>query len=291
MIYTIQSELLQVSIKQKGMELCSIKNRIDEKEYLWQGNPSFWTGQAPILFPIIGLLKDNSTMIHGKEFAIPKHGIVRHSEQAVVKNHTSDSITFQLTYDEHSLLVYPFKFVLEITFSLEGKKLLISHCIQNEGTTNMPFHLGGHPAFNCPVNKDISYAHYFIEFENKEHSVSWLLNEDGLITDHSKPIFDSSSILRLNDTLFDEDALIFRDLKSSSATLKNDLVGEILRVDFEDFPNLGIWAKPKAPYVCIEPWIGIADHVDSNREFISKERLIILDAGAEKEISYSISIY
>lgn len=97
-------------------------------------------------------------------------------------------------------------------------------------------------------------------------------------------MFYSSSILRLNDTLFDEDALIFRDVKSSSATLKNDVVGKILRVDFEDFSYLGIWAKPKAPYVCIEPWIGIADHVDSNREFMTKERLMILDASAEEEV-------
>ena len=130
------------------MELCSIKNRIDETEDIYgaSGTLLFGLGRRLFYFQSAGLLKDNSTMIHGRKSLqfLRKHGIVRHSEQAVVKNRVPDSITFQLTYDEHSLLVYPFKFVLEITFSLEGKKLLISHCIQNEGTTNMPVHLGGH---------------------------------------------------------------------------------------------------------------------------------------------------
>ncbi|MGB0346822.1 MAG: aldose 1-epimerase family protein [Balneolaceae bacterium] len=290
MTHTIKSDYLQVSIKQKGMELCSIKNLETNKEYLWQGDSQFWTGQAPNLFPIIGLLKDHRTKIDGVEYAIPKHGIVRHSEKAVVLNHDSNSITFQLKWDHQTLKVYPFRFVLELTFRIDGNRLDLHHLVKNEGDISMGFHLGGHPAFNCPVSDEVKYSDYSIEFEHLENSVSWLLNDDGLITDQSKPIFDNSSVLRLNEHLFDEDALIFRDLKSRIATLKSAHSGSILRVEYSDFPYLGIWAKPKAPYVCIEPWIGIADHVNSNGDFMTKEALQLLEPKSEKEFQYSITI-
>ncbi len=290
MIHSIQSDYLQVSIKQKGMELSSIKNLETGKEYLWQGDPQFWTGQAPILFPIIGLLKDGSTKINGSDYAIPKHGIVRNSEKPIVIESKSDSITFQLKWDDESLTVYPFKFVLEISFNIIGKQLTINHLVRNKGDVEMPFHLGGHPAFNCPIDDQTPYSDYYIEFEHSENSQSSLLDESGLITNNSKPVFNNSNVLRLSESIFDEDALIFRDLNSKSAVLNNRKAGQILKVDFSDFPYLGIWAKPKAPYVCIEPWIGIADHVDTNGEFVNKEDVRILEPAAEQGFRYSITI-
>lgn len=273
------------------MELCSIRSLSSDKEFLWHGDPQIWNGQAPILFPIIGLLKEERTIINGLEYAIPKHGIVRHSESVTVSHSNSHSITFVLSWNEETLKVYPFKFELEVTFSLEDEKLNISHLVRNVGDSIMHFHLGGHPAFNCPVSKDHSISDYHIQFEEVENSKSWLINGDGLITDKYIEVFKpNSSMLQLTESLFDDDALIFRDLKSTAATLASKKSGPILRVDYSDFPYLGIWAKPNAPYVCIEPWFGIADHENADGNFLSKEILQSLEPGSEKIFSYSITI-
>ncbi len=290
MIHTIQSGHLEVSIKQVGMELSSIKNKQTDTEYLWQGDPQYWSGQAPILFPIIGLLKENSTIINGKEYAIPKHGFVRHSSKTVVVHKEIDKIGFQLNWDEELLQVFPFKFQFEVTFQVTGKKLNIAHTIRNLGDTELLYNLGGHPAFNCPLTEDEEYTDYSIQFEYPETEESWLLNDDGLITDHSIPMLENNSTLRLHRSLFDDDALIFRNLKSNHATLTSDITGDILRVDFHEFPYLGIWAKPNAPFVCIEPWHGIADVESSNRQFLMKEKLRHIKPGEEESLSYSITI-
>ena len=290
MIHTIQSDHLEVSIKQVGMELSSIKNKQTYTEYLWQGDPQYWSGQAPILFPIIGLLKENSTIIDGNEYAIPKHGFVRHSSKPVVVRKETDTIVFQMNWDEETLQVFPFKFEFEVTFRIIGRKLNIAHTIRNLGDTKLPYNLGGHPAFNCPLTEEEEYTDYSIQFEHPETEKSWLLNDEGLITNHSVPMLENSSALRLHGSLFNDDALIFRNLKSNHATLTSDISGDILRVDFHEFPYLGIWAKPNAPYVCIEPWHGIADVASSNRQFLTKEKLRHVKPGEEETLSYSITI-
>lgn len=290
MFHTIHSDFLQVSIKQVGMELCSIKNKQTGTEYVWQGNPRYWTGQAPILFPIIGSLKHKKTVINGQQYAIPKHGILRNSTKTKLIHGDTDTVIFQFHWDDETLLLYPFKFVFEVAFQLKGKELEVSHTIRNQGNEEMPYNLGGHPAFNCPAKEGEEYNDYYIEFQYPENEVTWLLGSTGLISDQSKPMLENSSAIRLHGSLFDRDALIFRTLKSNYATLKSDVSGDILRVDFHEFPYLGIWAKPNAPFVCIEPWHGIADHESTSGNFLSKEKLRFLEAGSEETLSYSITI-
>ena len=140
------------------------------------------------------------------------------------------------------------------------------------------------------MRKGEAYTDYSMQFQYPETVESWLLNDDGLITDHSVPMLENSATLRLHGRLFDDDALIFRNLNSNHTTLRSDVSGGILRVDFHEFPYLGIWAKPNAPFVCIEPWHGIADLESSNRQFLSKEKLRIVEAETEETLSYSITI-
>ena len=290
MTYTISSSELEVSIKETGMELCSIKSKSTGKELMWQGDPAFWANHAPVLFPIIGALKDGVTTIDGKEYAIPKHGLLRYSEKPTLKEKGNDFITFQLHWDDETLALYPYKFIFEVTFSVDGNKLTISHKVINEDEKELLYNLGGHPAFNCPAMEHEVYEDYYLEFEKSETLNTWLLDSSGLVTDIEKPVIEHSKILPLTDTLFNDDALIFRNLISRRVTLKSRKSGGILSVQFDGFPYLGIWAKPEAPFVCIEPWHGLTDHAETDGEFTSKEILRNLAAGESEEMSYSVEV-
>jgi galactose mutarotase-like enzyme len=272
------------------MELSSIRSKHSNQEYLWQGNPAFWTGQAPVLFPIIGALKNGQLNYQGKFFELPKHGLVRNSVKPKLIESGTDFLRFGMAWDAETLEIYPFKFSLEITFLLDGKSLQIQHWITNSADESMLYSIGGHPAFNCPLKADESYEDYYLEFEEEETAATWLIDQSGLISLEQKPILDHTKNLPLHSHLFDYDALVFKNLKSSSVKLFHRKKGPLLAVDFEDFNYLGIWAKPAAPFVCIEPWLGIADSVDSSQNFEEKEGILKLASGQSDQKIYSISI-
>ncbi|UZD23425.1 aldose 1-epimerase family protein [Algoriphagus halophytocola] len=290
MNYSIQSPELVVEINPIGMEISSIRSKSTQREYLWQGDPTFWTGQAPVLFPIIGALKEGYTMISGKKYKIPKHGIVRNSTKPKLIESSEDSLRFRLSWDEKTLLEYPFQFQLDLIFSLSGKSLKVDHEISNLGEIPMPYSLGAHPAFNCPLKAGEKYEEYRIEFPLAETDSTWMVNADGLIGNEQKPLLKDSKIIPLTKTLFDDDALIFKHLNSKKASLSHVEKGAIISVDFEDFTYLGIWAKPNAPFVCIEPWLGIADSYDSDHDFEHKEGIRLLAPGENETKSYTISV-
>ena len=155
----------------------------------------------------------------------------------------------------------------------------------------MYFSVGGHPAFKCPVYENEKYEDYSLEFEHAENSKTHLVNtQNGLIKLETNPVFNNTDNIPLTHGLFTEDALIFKDLKSRKVTLKSELRGNAVTVNYSDFPYLGIWAKPNGDYVCIEPWLGIADHEDVSQDFKTKEGIISLDAGKTFEATYSIEI-
>lgn len=290
MIFTISSPQLEVSIKQTGIELCSIKSKVTGKEFMWQGDPAFWANHAPVLFPIIGALKGGVTTIDGKEYPIPKHGLLRYSEKPTLKEQGDDYVTFQLHWDEETLKLFPYKFVFEVTFSVDGSSLNISHKVINEDEKELFYNLGGHPAFNCPLEDYEVYEDYYLEFEQSETLDTWLLDDSGLVTDTPKPVINNSKILPLTTSLFDDDALIFRNLKSRKVTLKSRKSGDALSIHFDGFPYLGIWAKPGAPFVCIEPWHGLTDHAESDGPFASKELLRSLAPGEKETMAYQINL-
>ncbi len=289
-MYSVKNNILQISVKQIGAELCSIKSLKTNKEYVWDAKPEVWNSHAPNLFPVIGCLKEDGFLYKEQEYKCPKHGFVRNNKNLSLVEKTENSLTFRLEYDEESLKIYPFKFEFNIKYILVGNKLHVEHEILNHGDEEMLFSLGGHPGFNCPVNDDERYEDYYLEFTEAETAQSWSVQKDGLIGSETIPAFDEPNIINLHPQLFDNDALIFKNLNSSRVSLKSRKSEQVLSMCFKDFPNLGIWAKPNANYVCIEPWIGIADSFDSDRNFETKEGLISLPAKESFIATYSIEI-
>lgn len=288
--YTIENAKFQVVIKGKGAELCSFKSIQSSREYIWKADPDVWASHAPNLFPIIGCLKDDSFLYKGIEYACPKHGFLRKNDAITLVEQTVNSLTFGLKYDSESLKVYPFKFEFQIKYTLNENKLEVAHQIINHGDDTMLFSLGGHPGFTCPLNEDEHYSDYYLEFNNAETAETWRVLESGLIGADTTPVFDTPTVINLHPQLFKNDALVFKNLNSSKVSLKSKKSNQVLSMEFEDFPYLGIWAKPNAPYVCIEPWLGIADSFDSDRNFENKEGLVYLESNKEFEASYTILI-
>lgn len=287
----LENDLLKIEIKSKGAELCSIRSIKNNTEFVWEANPNVWGSHAPNLFPIIGAMKDDSYFYNGKKYSMPKHGFARHNEDFEVISNSNSEVTFQLKSNDELRAIYPFEFEFLITYELKDNELLIHHTVKNTDSKTIYFSLGGHPAFACPLFKDESYTDYFLEFEKQETSKSYLLNmATGLVSDKTKPVFDSPNTINLHGDLFNEDALIFKDLTSRQVALKHKQKGEILNVKFEGFPFLGIWAKPNAPYVCIEPWIGIADSESTNQQIKDKEGIVTLEPKKLFKATYSITL-
>lgn len=290
MHYTLESEALHVSIKHKGMELSSLRSKSTGQEYLWQGDPQFWTGQAPVLFPIIGALKDGKTSHEGKSYPLPKHGFVRNSDQAKLIQHLPDTLTLRLDSSTETLEVYPFRFALEVTFRVSGKTLEISHRMYNLDNKSLYYSIGGHPAFNCPLLPGESWEEYRVEFPQEERDNTWMITPEGLIGEKGDMILDNSKEIPLHAHIFDRDALIFKALKSREVSLTHRNRGPIVRLEFGDFDYLGIWAKPGAPFICLEPWLGIADSADHRGLLAEKEGIRMLDPGASETKKFSIEI-
>ena len=289
-MYTIKNEFLEVSVQKTGIELCSIKSVASGKEYMWGANPDVWGSYAPVLFPIIGSLKDDGYTFNGKEYSLPKHGMIRHNQDIELVDSSSNSLTFRLKYNDDTLKMYPFKFEFITKYSIEGNKLIVAHEVINHGDEELLFSLGGHPAFKCPVNEGEKYEDYFLEFEKVEDAPTWVLHKNGLQSDESRPVFNNSNIIPLHAHLFEDDALIFKNLKSSVVWLKSKKSDQVLTFNYKGFPYLGIWAKPNADFVCIEPWMGVTDSWDTDRKFETKEGIMTLEGRGKFDAFYSMEI-
>jgi len=291
-MYQISNGLLKIAIRKIGAELCEISSVKNNTQFMWHADPNIWGSFAPNLFPVIGGLKDNAFVFDNKTYTMPKHGFIRHNTAIECIKETENSRTFQLKYNTELLKMYPFKFRYTITYTLENNVLTVSHEIINLDEKAMYFSLGGHPAFKCPVYSDEKYTDYSLVFEHNETAETYLLNtQNGLLTDTTKPVFNHTNTIPLDYTLFNKDALIFKDLKSRKVTLHSKTKGAILTVTHVDFPHLGLWAKPNADYVCIEPWIGYADLESTNQDITAKAGIIKLDVNRNFKAKYAIEIH
>ena len=291
-MHQLENDKLKIVIKETGAELCEISSIKNKKHFLWDANPEIWGSFAPNLFPIVGALKNNCYTFNNKTYYLPKHGFLRHNTAVRLHEKTSNSITFKLAYNDELLKIYPFKFEFYISYTLINNRIEINHTVKNRDTKTMYFSLGGHPAFKCPINKGELYSDYFLEFEHIENCHTQQINKQtGLITAQTKPFLNAENKIKLTDSLFNNDALIFKTLKSKSVALKSVKQGSILTVRYSNFNYLGIWAKPKANYVCIEPWLGIADHENTNQDLKTKEGIIPLSKDHSFNASYSIEIH
>ncbi|KJD33099.1 aldose epimerase [Tamlana nanhaiensis] len=290
-MYTLKNDKLKIAIKKIGAELCEISSVKNNTQFMWDANPDVWGSYAPNLFPVIGALKDNSVTFEGETYNTPRHGFIRHNKDISLHSETDNSLTFKLGSNAELLKIYPFKFEFFITFTLNENMVTVSHTVKNTDTKTMYFSLGGHPAFKCPVFEDEAYDDYFLEFEHNENSKRHLIEMgSGLILNETEPVFNNTNTLPLKHELFEVDALVFKDLKSKWISLNSKNHGEILKVSYPKFNYMGIWAKPNGDYVCIEPWLGIADSVDTNGNLKDKEGILSLEVGGEFEASYSIAI-
>ncbi len=251
MLYTIENDYLTAQIDDLGAQLHSMKSKEDEKEYIWQGNPAIWYGQAPVLFPVIGQLLDDKFRYDGAEYPMAKHGFARKTlfEAADVEGARA---VFLLKSSNETKAMFPFDFELEVCFELVGRALKVTHTVTNTDDKVMYFSLGAHPGFNCEIGD-------YLEFEESEEGAEVeKIDKENIIIGRkfSVDLVDGNK-LYLTPDLFNDDALIFSDLNSSVVTLHGQ--DRTVRFDFGDAPFLGVWAKPNAPYVCLEPWYGVND--------------------------------
>lgn len=292
MKYTLKNQDLTVVFESFGATLHSIKDS-DGVEYLWQGNPEFWSGQAPVLFPICGSIRNDEAEIgQGKKTTMPRHGIVRKKEfQCVEKK--DNSILFEIESNEEMEQQYPYQFKLGILYTLEGKKITTKYIIQNKTKDPMPFQIGGHPGFRCPLYAEETYEDYELIFDQKENcTVPTPITETGLIDmEHRSEFLKETNTLQLKHELFAKDAVILDQLKSRAITLKSKNHNKGIKLDFKQFPYLILWSTAKeADFIAIEPWIGLSTCSDESDKFEEKRNIQVAKSNETKEYEFHINI-
>lgn len=289
-MFTIENKQLQVIIAAKGAELQSIYDKGVDLEYMWKGDPAFWGKHSPILFPIVGSLKDNKYEYNGKSYSMSRHGFARDMDFEISRQE-KDRIEFLLKSNDETRSVYPFEFILSISYSIHENKLTTTYSVTNPGHNELYFSIGGHPAFSVPLMAETGYEDYYLEFNMPENLGKWPISKDGLIEKEPIPFLKEESRLKLSKKLFYQDAIVLKHLASNVVSLKSLKTSHGFHFSFDGFPYLGIWSAKDADFVCIEPWCGIADGVDSDQQLIHKEGINKLAASARFERQWSVSVY
>lgn len=291
MLYTITSEKLSVTVSSRGAELQSVKTA--ETEYLWQGDPKYWTGRAPNLFPIVGRVKDGKYKVNGKEYEIVSpHGFTKVSEFDMNKV-AEDTLVCTLKASEETLKMYPYDFVLTITYKITDNKLRTTYNVKNPAEQDMIFSVGAHPAFNVPLTDGESFEDYRIEFADRCTPLE-VVCDNCFITGAERVYeLENDRVIRLRHDLFDNDAIILSKMNCRKLAIVSDKSDKRIEVDFNDFHYLGIWHKPKmdAPYVCIEPWNGIPSQTFDDEELTRKPATVTLPAGKTYEVNLDIAVF
>lgn len=286
----IENATIRVKAKLLGAELVSIFDKRDNTEHLWQGDPKYWAAHAPVLFPIVGRCYNDMLTLNGERYSMEKHGFARRQEFQLI-NQAENSFTFELTSNEVSKKIYPFDFSFRIIYSLYDNALLTSYVVENRGNVAMPFAIGGHPAFAVPFFEDEVYEDYAVEFPSDSSFTRHHINTDGLFDGRTSNVVSESNKIPLVRQLFAEDALIFKDLISREVSIVSKKHKKKLQMNFDGFPYLGIWAKPGADYVCLEPWIGCADADGFTDDCTNKEKVVVLTPKNTFRATYTISLF
>ncbi|WP_338874343.1 aldose 1-epimerase family protein [Spirosoma sp. SC4-14] len=269
---TLENDHLRISVRPKGAELTSIFHKPTAIEHLWQADPTVWGWHAPNLFPVVGGCLNNQLLVNGKTYPIERHGFARQSIFDTTESSASHAV-FSLRSTDVTRVHFPFEFEFQIIYELNGSSLNITYRVVNEDDQVVFFSVGAHPAFAVPFYAGEDYEDYFIEFEKTEPLETHMLSGSGYFTGETHPIFTDGNRLPLTKHLFDQDALVFKTLESRRATIRSKKNKHTVIVDYPDFPYLGIWAKPKAPFVCIEPWLGCADSEGRQKPIQEKEAI------------------
>jgi galactose mutarotase-like enzyme len=275
-------------VREKGAELCSLADLSTGLEYIWNGDPSWWTGSAPVLFPIVGSLRDGSYTFEGRRYSLPNHGFARGSEFTIVEER-NDSVKMLLRSSAQTREVYPFDFMLLVGFVLESDGLSVSYRVTNTGDNRMYFSLGSHPAFVVPFAGG-SLENYYILFDREESAERWFIRDNLVVAGATESAFTTRRTIDLTRTLFDRGALVFKHPLSRVFSLRTSLGPQSVTVTTDGAPYLGIWSKPGAAFVCIEPWHGISDSTEATGRLEEKEGILFLEPQGTFATGYRIGL-
>ena len=296
-MYIIENDTLRVEIAEHGAELCSIYDKEKQHEAVWTADPAYWNRHAPVLFPFVGKVNGGFYRYKGMSYPMGQHGFARDMEFTFVEQ-TPDSVVFRLCDNEESRKKYPFAFELEITHRLEGRKVTVEWKVKNPSADEpLYFSIGGHPAFNCPVDAGTKKTDYFIRFDGheKDASIPYVLIDQpsqGIDVEHVQELALDGGYIPITDTTFDRDAYIFDDGTVQTATLCYPDKTPFVTLSAPGFPSFGVWSKPHtdAPFVCLEPWIGRCDNMGFDGELPQKYGEQCAEPGQTFEASYTIEV-
>ncbi|MCD2253296.1 aldose 1-epimerase family protein [Listeria marthii] len=286
----LENELLLVEMKTAGAELTRISRKDTGIEYLWNADSKFWGRHSPVLFPTVGRLVEDTYLVDGKPFHLGQHGFARDRDFKVMEQ-TENSVRFELDSDEDSLAIYPYKFKLSIIYTIEKDSVAVSYEVENRDDKRIYFSIGAHPAFNLPLTEGTTFEDYYLDFGTEENLETLCLEgpyRSGVI---EKVTSEPARYLPLSYDLFKNDALIFEALKQKEVTIKSDKTPHFVKVSFPEFPFVGIWtAKAGTPFLCIEPWYGIADGAGKSVELRDKAGIEHLEPEAVFASEYTITV-
>lgn len=288
MIHQLENENIKITVNSHGAELKSVFNKVNQEEVIWQADPEFWGKSSPVLFPIVGTLKDGLYIYQGKEYKLPRHGFAR--DYNFKLEETSDfQLIFSLESSKEIVEVYPFLFKLQITYTLLGRSLHVAYNVENlSDVATMYFSLGAHPAFKVGRKAD-DISSYRLLFNNDSALKANRLN-NGLLTNHQNTIKLSNQKLQLNYELFENDALVLLDMESEKLTLLDSDDRTMLAFEFENFPYFGIWTVKDSGFICLEPWSGIADFDSHDQQLENKAGINTLQPNENWSASWTICI-
>lgn len=277
-MYQIENEWIRLTVNQTGAEMFSVYSKKDDFEYLWDGNPDFWKFHAPICFPIIGTLKEDTCMAEDKYCHMTVHGFARDMSFVLIEQ-TEKNLIMKLSSDSTTLEKYPYQFELTLTYTLEERQIKLEYDIQNIDKKTMYYSIGAHTAYRCPLEPDDSFHDYYLKFEEENEELSCILLENGVPTEKHRKLPGGKGILPLSYELFDNGILILDQLKSEKVTLCSAESAHSVTVEYKNFPYLGIWTKNEGcPFLCIEPWDGLPDYADADGKLKNKKGIRALEA-------------
>lgn len=282
----LTSELLQIVITHHGAELSSVKNNAG-LEYIWQADTSVWPRHAPVLFPIVGKLKDNTYSINNKNYELGQHGFARDSVFSLI-SHNTVSCTFELRSDSETKKKFPFDFIFQVSYEVDKNTLYTHYKIINPSEQTLLFSVGAHPGFNCPLETNELFEDYYLKFEKTNLDITEL--SGGLLSGQRVPLQLEGDELHLSSTTFDKDALVFENNQIDSISLLSKKTSHKIQLDCKNWPYFGIWSKKGcSDFICLEPWYGVADKENTNHLFTEKAGLIKLDAKKQFDCGFSIT--
>lgn len=287
--HTLSNGIIKIQVEEKGAELQELILEQTGASFMWKADPGFWGKHSPVLFPIVGALKNNSYSYNDKVYSLGRHGFAR-DRMFELAEQKSDRLVFLLKADTASAAVYPFDFNLYIHYQLNGQELSVTYEVHNNGDAPMYYSIGAHPAFGVPFETGTVYEDYYLDFGQRISAPRWPISAEGLIELKPVPLLDNTAILPLSKSLFEKDALVFKDFPASGVTIRSEKSRSYLRMDWDDnFTYLGLWAAKGADFICIEPWCGIADSTDADGNLLRKEGIRELPPRKTHTSTWSVS--